>query len=220
MRIKAIIPARAGSLRVKNKNLRPFAGSTLLEIKIKQLLQVPDLDDVCVNSEDDQTLEIAKAAGATPIQRDPYYSTSEILANEMYRHVAENIDCEYVLFANCTNPLADVPLYSNAIKMFFDCKSDYDSVNSVKLVKEFLWKEGSPINYDRNSQPRSQDLPDVMSLTFAISVLSRKNMMQYKSVIGKKPKFIVTDELSAIDIDTELDFKIAEMLYREELWQR
>ena len=37
MKLTAIIPVRAGSQRVKNKNLKPFAGSTLLDIKIKTL---------------------------------------------------------------------------------------------------------------------------------------------------------------------------------------
>ena len=38
--IKALIPVRAGSQRVKNKNIRPFAGSNLLEIKVKQMLSI------------------------------------------------------------------------------------------------------------------------------------------------------------------------------------
>ena len=49
MTIKALIPVRSGSVRVKNKNIRPFAGTTLLEIKIRQLLRIPELDGVVVN---------------------------------------------------------------------------------------------------------------------------------------------------------------------------
>ena len=49
--IKALIPVRAGSQRVKNKNIRPFAGSSLLEIKIKQMMRIKELDGVIVNSD-------------------------------------------------------------------------------------------------------------------------------------------------------------------------
>ena len=41
--ITAVVPVRAGSRRVKNKNIRPFMGSTLLEIKIDQLKKIPEL---------------------------------------------------------------------------------------------------------------------------------------------------------------------------------
>ena len=46
MKIKALIPVRSGSVRVKNKNIAPFAGSSLLEIKIRQMLRIPELDGV------------------------------------------------------------------------------------------------------------------------------------------------------------------------------
>ena len=46
MIIKALIAARSGSVRVKNKNIRPFAGSTLLEIKINQLKRLNIFDDI------------------------------------------------------------------------------------------------------------------------------------------------------------------------------
>ncbi len=51
--IKALIAVRSGSVRVKNKNIKPFCGSSLLEIKIKQLLSILQIDGVVVNSNDD-----------------------------------------------------------------------------------------------------------------------------------------------------------------------
>ena len=59
--IKALIPVRAGSQRVKNKNIRPFADSSLLEIKIKQMQRIKELDGVIVNSDSDEMLDIAKS---------------------------------------------------------------------------------------------------------------------------------------------------------------
>ena len=43
MKITAVIPIRSGSQRVKDKNLRAFADTNLMELKIKNLLQVPDI---------------------------------------------------------------------------------------------------------------------------------------------------------------------------------
>ena len=49
----------------------------------------------------------------------------------------------------------------------------FDSLNSAHLVKEFLFKDNLPINYDLRHQPRSQDLPDIAALNFAINIISR-----------------------------------------------
>ena len=63
--ITAIIPVRAGSTRLKNKNVAPFAGTNLLVNKINQLKQVKDITKIVVSSDSDLMLEMAKAAGAT-----------------------------------------------------------------------------------------------------------------------------------------------------------
>ena len=56
MKIKALVAVRSGSQRVVNKNIRPFAGSTLLEVKLNQLKRIPNLDGIIVNSNDDQMI--------------------------------------------------------------------------------------------------------------------------------------------------------------------
>ena len=50
-KLTAIIPVREGSQRVKNKNIKPFAGSTLLDIKIEILKRVVGLDEIVVTSD-------------------------------------------------------------------------------------------------------------------------------------------------------------------------
>ena len=59
-KITAVIPIRSGSQRVKDKNLRPFAGTTLMENKIEMLLHVPELDSIIVNTNSEQAIEIVK----------------------------------------------------------------------------------------------------------------------------------------------------------------
>lgn len=59
-RITAVIPIRSGSQRVKDKNLRPFAGTTLMENKVEMLLNVPELDSIIVNTNSNEAIEIIK----------------------------------------------------------------------------------------------------------------------------------------------------------------
>lgn len=61
MKITAVIPIRSGSQRVKDKNLRRFGDTTLMELKIKKLLQVPELDSIIVNTNSEEAISIVKA---------------------------------------------------------------------------------------------------------------------------------------------------------------
>lgn len=58
MKITAVIPIRTGSQRVKDKNLRAFANTNLMELKIKNLLQVPELTSIVVNTNSELAIEI------------------------------------------------------------------------------------------------------------------------------------------------------------------
>jgi N-acylneuraminate cytidylyltransferase len=82
-------------------------------------------------------------------------------------------------------------------------------------VKEFLWLDSKPINYDPAHAPNSQNLPDIVALNFGITVVRRDDLIRNSNIIGHKPQFVITDDIESIDIDTPLDFFIAEQLYRK-----
>lgn len=214
-KVTALIAVRSGSVRVKNKNIKDFAGSNLLELKIKQLKEVKNIDEIVVSSDDEKMLEIADGLGVTALKRDPYYASSTVSMSDVYKYMAENLETEYVVYANVTNPLINTETYENAIKTFLDKKGEIDSLASCNDVKEFMWKNGVPLNYDPLNQPRSQDLPEIVALNFAISILAKEDMINYKNIIGKKPYFYKLGEVEAVDIDTPLDFFIAEELYKK-----
>lgn len=76
-----------------------------------------------------------------------------------------------------------------------------------------MFRDNLPINYDLRHQPRSQDLPDIMALNFAVNVLSREKMIECKNVVGVNPYLFAIDQIEATDIDNPIDFFIAENLY-------
>lgn len=217
--IKAIIPVRSGSVRVANKNLAPFAGSSLLEIKVRQLLAVSGIDEVCVSSNDDTMLKLAADLGATAIRRDPYYATNTVPMSEVYSYMASQLDSRYILLTHVTNPMVGPAGYSLAIKMFSEKAENYDSLTTVAKVQEFLYLDGKALNYDPRKKPRSQDLPAIVKLTHAISILPRNLMVERGDAMGLSPVFMELSQQESIDIDTPLDFKIAEYVYRESVIQ-
>jgi CMP-N,N'-diacetyllegionaminic acid synthase len=215
MKIKALIAVRSGSQRVKNKNIRPFAGSTLLEIKIKQLLRIKNIDGIVVNSNDDNMLEIAKSLGGETVKRKEYYCTNEVSMSEVYKNMAENFNGDIIVYTNVTNPLVKDETIYEAIEKYKEFNDKYDSLNSAYPVKEFLFQNNKPINYDLKNQPRSQDLPDIFALNFAISIISKEKMISQKNVVGSKPYIFPMDIEESTDIDNMIDFEFAEYMYKK-----
>lgn len=215
MKTTALIAARSGSVRVKNKDIRPFAGSTLLEVKIAQLKRIANIDEVVVNSNDEQILKIAESCGAIPCERDAYYASNTVSMSEVYRNMAEQTDTDLIVYANCTNPVIKDSTIFDIIEFYKKNCERYDSVNTAHLVQEFLWKDGQPMNYDPLKQPRSQDLPEISALNFAVNVLSRQTMIDNMNVVGRHPFIFNIDEIEATDIDNPIDFFIAEELYKK-----
>lgn len=211
--IKALIPVRSGSERVRNKNIRPFAGSTLLEVKIRQLMRIPLLDGVVVNSNSDEMLDIARAAGAEVVRRDDYFASSSVPINEVYEDIARHFDADVMVYANCTNPLINDASVTAAIDAFQSMDKRYDSLNTAHLIKEFLWLDEKALNYDPSRMPKSQALPDVMALNFAVNIIRRDDILRARSIVGLHPRLHCISQEEATDIDNEIDFRFAEYVY-------
>ena len=73
------------------------------------------------------------------------------------------------------------------------------------------------MNYDLRFQPRSQDLPDIYALNFAINIIERDKMIEGRNVVGFKPYIYGIDEVEATDIDNQIDFDFAEFIYKRKL---
>ena len=213
MKIKALIAVRSGSQRVPEKNIRDFAGSNLLELKIKQLKKVKGLDGIIVNSDDDRMLNIALENGVSAVKRDPFFASNTVSMSDVYQHMAEHMEADVIAYTNVTSPLIKISTIEGMIQHFIQ-SGDFDSINSAHYIKEFMFLNGSPINYSIENQPRSQDLPDILAINFAVSLISRELMIAQKNIIGKKPHLFPISQLESTDIDSMIDFEIAEYLFK------
>ncbi len=78
-----------------------------------------------------------------------------------------------------------------------------------------MWQDSKPINYDVANKPKSQDLPDIVALNHAISIIPSKLMIEKMDIIGYKPNLFKIDSVEATDIDNEIDFEFAEFMYKK-----
>ena len=116
------------------------------------------------------------------------------------------------MYSPVTSPLISFETYNEVIVMF---RNNPSNIVTVSPVKHHLWLDGNPLNYSIDQSPNSQDLPDIYSINYGISIISKSDMYKFKNVVTRTPNFVVLDEIEGVDIDTELDFQVAEILYNK-----
>lgn len=212
-KIIAVVPVRSGSQRVQNKNSRPFADTTLLDLKLEVLSRVAGLNEILVTTDCDICSSIARKHGVGIHMRDSFHAGSSVTNDQHWRHIAELTPGDIIFMTQVTSPLVKCSTHVNALEGYMESRDRFDSLNSVTLEKKFLWKNMAPLNYDLKHTPKSQDLPEIFSLNFAITIIDREAMMRGGNVVGDRPRFAQLDKIESIDIDDWVDFKVAESLY-------
>lgn len=217
MKVAALIPARAGSVRVVNKNVRLLGGLPLLARKVLQLRDA-SVGQVFVGSDSPDYIKLAEAYGAVGVLRDPTAcDEAQASANEMIADFVIKIpqDFDVILWAHCTNPFLFAKQYDAALKLFKSRDDRFDSLLSVQKIQNHLWsQELKPINYDPWS-PRhtlAKDLDPIFMQSGGIFIQRREEMCRNSYFFGANPQFIVHDEIEAFDINTEEEFRRAELL--------
>lgn len=212
--VVGLIPVKGSSDRVKQKNLRDFAGSSLLEVKLSQLKEAEGFEDLIVSSEDRDVLRVAEKNGFNVHIRDPKYSTSDVPMSDVYSYIASEIGGENIAWINVTNPLAGPHIYTKALKLFHEMDASHDCLLSSINLQENLFYQGIPVNFSPYPWPKSQDLQGLNSLTFVINILKRIDMISWGSCVGNSPYFYDLDKIDSWDIDDQADFDFCEFMYK------
>ncbi len=217
-KIVALIPMRHHSERVPGKNYRPFAGEPLFHHILKTLKSVPELDAIMVDT--DSPVIMAGLERFFPdviIHLRPQHLRGEnVPMNEILIHDSGVIQSEYYLQTHSTNPLLRSETVSSAIRIFFENKSQYDSLFGVTRLQTRLWdKDGQPLNHDPSVLLRTQDLPPIYEENSCIYLFSRQTLLTRGNRLGEHPLMFEIPPAEALDIDEELDFIMAETIFHQ-----
>jgi len=216
--IKAVVPARFGSQRVKIKSLRLLNGKPLIEYILGALKGSSYLQDVYVNSDSELLGKVALRNGVKFYLRKPELATSASLIDDYLYDFMKHEPSDYLAVVNPTSPFITAEELDQAVEHFL--AHDFDTMLCCEKVQTHCFYQGQPINFSTDGQhPRSQDLDPVLALNFAITMWDcRKFMAQYEAkghgVYTGKIGFFTTDGEANIDIDYEDDFQMAEFVAR------
>lgn len=217
-RIVALVPMRHQSERVPGKNYRLFDGRPLYHHIINTLLGCPLISGIMIDTDSPFILE--DAARNFPsvhlIERPVHIRGGDVPMNTILLHDVMQIEADWYLQTHSTNPLLRSETVTAAINTFFSKLPEYDSLFSVTRMQTRFWDDkGRPLNHDPNILIRTQDLPPIFEENSNIYIFNRQNLEQRKNRIGQRPLMFEIDRIEAVDIDEELDFKIAEFLWKQ-----
>lgn len=225
--ILAVIPARGGSKGVPKKNIKKLSGKHLIGYTIEAAKNSKYANRVVVSTEDYEIAKISKYYGAevpylrpSELSVDTSPTIDSILHMVNYLEKNEEYKPDYILLLQCTSPLRNSNHIDDAVEKLLN--SDFEALVSVcEAENNPYWVnvfDGDVLKYfieEGKYISRRQDLPKSYRLNGAIYLIKTEVLKRSKTLEPETLTGYIMDAYSSIDIDTELDFKIAEVLMTE-----
>lgn len=216
MKIIGMIPARLGSKRIKNKNLRLIDGIPLIQYIINAAKKSNLLDEIYLNSESIKFKEIADKSGINFYQRPSHLSSDDATNDDFALDFINNVECDILIQLLATSPFVESKHIDEFIQLMLD--GDFETMLSVSHVQIECIFKGKPINFDKlKKTPPSQDLEPINA--YACSLMGWEtnryldNIKKFKSAYhggdGSIGSYVLKG-YATIDIDYEEDFLLAE----------
>ena len=224
----ACIFARAGSKGVPNKNIQTFNGKPLITWAIELALQVKQINEVFVSTDSEEIAEIARMAGATtPFIRPSDLATDTSPEWHSWQHFIKFLADkdgrlpEVFLSLPATSPLRSTIDVENCLNEFKKGRADFvvgitpsERNPYFNMVKKGEDNQVDLVVQQGNKYSRRQDTPEVFDLTTVCYVGKPSIILTKNSIFEGKVAGVEIPKERAIDIDTELDFQIAEFLFK------
>lgn len=221
--VLVIIPARGGSKGIPGKNIRPFAGKPLIVHSIETALNCSLVNRTVVSTDDARIADVAKAHGAQVIDRPEELAVDTALVIDAIRHAVLKVEGEgeavdFILLLEPTSPCRRAEDLEKCIQVLLADKADsVATFTEAHVSPNRLWRVSGGVvePYIKGAVPwlPRQQQPTAHELTGQIYGVSRKVLFENESAIslllGRKYA-VITPRETALDIDTEFDFIMAE----------
>ncbi len=216
----AVVPARSGSKRLPKKNILSLCGKPLISWSIDAAIKSRYLDKIVVTSDDDMILDIANKHGVHAIKRPDELASDSATSYDVVKHTLDNLESyDYVALLQPTSPLRNETHIDDAIEYMEEkkanavisvCETDHspmwsNTLDSSLSLKDFIKNEFL--------NKRSQDLDKNYKLNGAIYICKTDSLIKEQGFFLEDNIYaFIMDRLSSVDIDQDIDFKIAKAL--------
>ena len=224
--ICVIVQARLSSQRVPNKMLRPFAGTTLVDILINKLYQssIIPKSNIYFSVYEEELKKVGEKYGINIFNRSKESSLEESNPLKLWEW-HNKLPYKYVIFVSACNSLLKIETIDKFVKSFMN--SNKEGAFAVFEKKTYYWdKNKKPITDWGGKTTMNTKYVDPIYEAAHCLYASRMDIIKDGYFIDTKspiePELFIMDELEAFDIDEPWQFKVAEQLYKnkEELWKK
>lgn len=210
-----IIPARGGSKRLPDKNIKLLDGIPLIQHSIEYALQAGShVDKIVVTTDSNTIAQIAMDCGIEVIKRPEQLSGDHEPVISAMQHTLDYLPDAYenVILLQPTNPLRPKLLLKEALEVFKNTNAD--SLMTVNLLKEKFGKINEnkfvPENYVMGQ--RSQDLPQLYKEN-GLLYITKVSEIKKGTILAENNYALITDHpFAEVDIDDLVDFKFAQLM--------
>ena len=224
--ILGLIPARGGSKGLPRKNIKPLLGKPLIAWTIEEALASKYLDRLIVSTDDKEIAEISKKYGAeVPFIRPKELAEDNAKGIDVALHAIDWLkkndkqkQYDLLMLLQPTSPLRTTEDIDKAIELLF--LKDAKAIVSVCEVDHYpLWSNTLPENGCMKDFIRKeimnknrQELPIFYRLNGCIYLAYCSYLQKQRSFFGEKSFAYIMPKERSIDIDGEIDFRLAEIL--------
>lgn len=224
----ACIFARGGSKGIPNKNIKTFSGRPLISWAVELALRVRQINEVFVSTDSEEIAEIARRAGATvPFIRPSELATDTSPEWHSWQHFISYLTDkggrlpEVFLSLPATSPLRSINDVENCLYEFKKGRADFvvgitPSYRNpyFNMIKKGQDNQVNLVIQQVEKFSTRQDTPEIFDLTTVCYVGKPSTILTKNSIFEGKVAGVEIPRERAIDIDTELDFQIAEFLFK------
>lgn len=218
----AFIPVRCGSKSIPFKNIKDFCGKPLVYWNIEALQNCLSIDKIIVATDCNEIRDVIARLAFSKVElyeRDKENSSdTSSTESVMLEFISKNNfhESDLFLLVQATSPLTQTKDFDKAIDQL---KSENaDSLLTCVRTKRFFWNEdATPFNYDFKNRPRRQDFSGLLMENGAFYINTVGNIKKSKNRLSGKITIYEMDDFTAIEIDENDDWIIAEKLMKKHI---
>lgn len=212
--LAVVVPVRRGSSRIAEKCALPFGGEdTLVQWKLKQLIEVIEPSRIFLSSEDSGFLAMGASLGVSLHKRPQHLAIDHIAPfRDVITGIVRDIPHRHVAWCTVVCPLMSPSDYRASFQNYQNevIDGERDSLVGVTPAKEYFWSDQAPLNYEASrNHTISQDLPDWYRVTNSVYMAPKDVMLEREYFLGERVFLQTLPKLAGVDIDVIEDYHIA-----------
>ena len=212
MKIVAIMPIKLNNERLPGKNTKMLGGKPLLRYALEEMERAEVADKIYVYCSSDEIVRYLPA-GIHYLRRSADLDLPTSNFTQIFSSFMNAVDADVYIYTHATAPF--VTAESIRICVGKVLGGEYDSAFTATEIRDFLWQDNQPLNFDAANVPRSQDLKPIYRESSGIYVFTKKVFQRLNRRIGEHPYILGINMREAVDINTAEDFKMAELLLNQ-----